>query len=128
MMLEKKDFVSVRLDGKRSISIAINEFIQSFQNILKAKCSFSKFASLRPKHCVLAGASGTHSVCVCAIHDWLLLHAFLVRKQNEFMTKKKEELTTDECIVICDFSENYADYTDFANLTHHLKDFDLDAE
>lgn len=44
------------------------------------------------------------------------------------MTKKKEELTTDECIVICDFSENYADYTDFANLTHHLKDFDLDAE
>jgi len=90
MMLEKKDFVSVRLDGKRSISIAINEFIQSFQNILKAKCSFSKFASLRPKHCVLAGASGTHSVCVCAIHDWLLLHAFLVRKQNEFMTKKRK--------------------------------------
>jgi len=38
----------------------------------------------------------------------LPLHAFLVRKQNEFMTKKKEELTTDECIVNCDFSENYA--------------------
>ena len=30
---------------------------------------FSKFAELRPKHCVLAGASGTHSVCVCTIHQ-----------------------------------------------------------
>ena len=24
---------------------------------------------LRPKHCILAGASGTHSVCVCTIHQ-----------------------------------------------------------
>ena len=30
---------------------------------------FSKFAELRPKHCVLAGASGTHAVCVCTIHQ-----------------------------------------------------------
>lgn len=32
---------------------------------------------LRPKNCVLAGASGTHSVCVCQIHQnpKLMLHA-----------------------------------------------------
>lgn len=30
---------------------------------------FSKFCELRPKHCVLPGAGGTHSVCVCAIHE-----------------------------------------------------------
>ena len=30
---------------------------------------FSKFADLCPKHCVLAGASGTHAVCVCTIHQ-----------------------------------------------------------
>ena len=30
---------------------------------------FSTFASLRPKWCVLAGASGTHSVCVCKYHQ-----------------------------------------------------------
>ena len=30
---------------------------------------FSKFADVRPKHCILAGASGTHSVCVCTIHQ-----------------------------------------------------------
>ena len=30
---------------------------------------FSKFTDLCPKHCVLAGARGTHSVCVCTIHQ-----------------------------------------------------------
>lgn len=29
---------------------------------------FSKFSELRPKHCILAGQSGTHSFCVCIIH------------------------------------------------------------
>lgn len=38
---------------------------KQFPNI----CSFSKFAELRPRNCVLAGASGTHTVCVCAIHQ-----------------------------------------------------------
>ena len=33
------------------------------------KIGFSKFAELRPKHCILAGASGTHAVCVCTIHQ-----------------------------------------------------------
>ena len=34
-----------------------------------AKVGFSKFADLRPKNRVLAGISGTHSVCVCTIHQ-----------------------------------------------------------
>ena len=38
----------------------------------------------------------------------LLLHSYLVKKQNEFMNNKKKELTENECIVVCDFSENYA--------------------
>ena len=33
------------------------------------KIGLSKFAELRPKECVLAGASGTHNVCVCTIHQ-----------------------------------------------------------
>ena len=33
------------------------------------KIGFSKFSELRPQHCVLAGASGTHAVCVCTIHQ-----------------------------------------------------------
>ena len=30
---------------------------------------FSKFCQLRPKNCILAGGSGTHTVCVCTIHQ-----------------------------------------------------------
>jgi len=33
------------------------------------KIGVSKFAELHPRHCVLAGASGTHAVCVCTIHQ-----------------------------------------------------------
>ena len=32
------------------------------------KIGFSKFAELRP-NCVLTGASGTHAVCACTIHQ-----------------------------------------------------------
>jgi len=30
---------------------------------------FSKFTNLCTRYCVLAGASGTHAVCVCTIHQ-----------------------------------------------------------
>jgi hypothetical protein len=33
------------------------------------KIGFSKFCELRPKHCILAGASGTHSVFVHTIYQ-----------------------------------------------------------
>lgn len=33
------------------------------------KIGFTKFAELRPPYCVLAGSSGTHSVCVCVHHQ-----------------------------------------------------------
>ena len=33
------------------------------------KVGFSRFAQLRPRECILAGASGTHTVCVCQIHQ-----------------------------------------------------------
>lgn len=71
-----KDVVSVKNDNGRSL-------IQKRLLLLNLKglhttftethpefpVSFSKFAQLRPKHCILAGASGTHSVCVCTIHE-----------------------------------------------------------
>ena len=33
------------------------------------KIRFSKFAELRLKHCILPGANGTHTVCVCVYHE-----------------------------------------------------------
>ena len=43
---------------------------------------FSKFASLRPKWCIAVGPKGTHSVCVCTIHQnvKLMLSAVSISK------------------------------------------------
>lgn len=72
-----KDFVSVRnCDGKKEhkqkrLVLGNLKEIYSFfkEKNPNLKISFSKFAGLRPKQCKLAGASGTHVVCVCLYHE-----------------------------------------------------------
>ena len=72
----RKDFVSVRQEGKRVhvqkklVLSNLKEVYCAFKDAFpNKKIGFSKFAELRPPRCVLAGASGTHSVCVCTIHQ-----------------------------------------------------------
>ena len=76
MMPGKKDYVSVRQAEervhvqKRLVLSNLKEVYQLFKEMFPNKTiGFSKFAELRPKHCVLAGASGTPAVCVCTIHQ-----------------------------------------------------------
>ena len=72
----KKDCASVRIDGrkeskqKRLILCNLRELYLHFK-VLKpdVKVGVSTFCSLRPKWCILAGSSGTHSVCVCIYHQ-----------------------------------------------------------
>ncbi|KYM96890.1 hypothetical protein ALC62_12427 [Cyphomyrmex costatus] len=72
-----KDFVSVRnKDGsrehvqKRLILSNLSELYEKFRNDYPdVKIGISKFCELRPRHCVLAGSSGTHTVCVCTHHE-----------------------------------------------------------
>ena len=42
---------------------------QHLKETLELKIGISKFCDLRPKNCVTVGARGTHSVCVCKIHQ-----------------------------------------------------------
>lgn len=74
----KKDCVSVgrNSDGKpehlqkRLILGNLREIYSHFKSTYPGvRIGFSKFAELRPKNCIIAGASGTHSVCVCTIHQ-----------------------------------------------------------
>ena len=86
VMPGKKDFVSVKKEGKRlhvqkrlvlsNLREVYCEFKEKFPD---QKIGFSKFAEIRPKHCILAGASGTHSVCVCTIHQNVKLMMFEMR-------------------------------------------------
>ena len=55
---------------KRLILCNLKELYSSFkQEYPDIKIGFSKFCSLRPKWCLLVGASGSHYVCVCTIHQ-----------------------------------------------------------
>ena len=55
---------------KRCILCNLKELYVPFKNTNpEVKIKFSKCCTLRPKYCFLAGASGTHSVCVCTIHQ-----------------------------------------------------------
>lgn len=72
----KKDFVSIKVDGKAvhvQKFLILNTLRESYvlfkEHYPDKKIGFSKFCELRPKNCVLAGSAGTHSVCVCAIHQ-----------------------------------------------------------
>lgn len=72
-----KDCVTVRDEHgrkekkqKRLVLANLSEIHQAFkEKFPDVKVGFSKFAEWRPRECVLAGSSGTHTVCVCTTHQ-----------------------------------------------------------
>ena len=96
----KKDFVSVKQEGtrvhiqKRLVLSNLREVYRAFKDAYPdKKIGFSKFAELRPQHCILAGASGTHSVCVCTIHQNIKL-MFSGARLSEIMMPDGVNLST----------------------------------
>ena len=73
-----KDYVSVGKrvhKQKRLLLCNLKELYSAFkEKYPDSKIGFSKFCSLRPKWCVTVSSSGTHSVCVCTIHQNTKLH------------------------------------------------------
>ena len=78
----KKDCKSIRKNvhvQKRLILCTLRELFKYYkERYPNDNLSFSSFCRLRPKYCVEAGSSGTHSVCVCCKHQntKLLLNAW----------------------------------------------------
>lgn len=68
-----KDKVSVHrniYEQKHLILCNLKELYSSYkEKFPNDKVGFSKFCELRPKWCVTVGQPGTHSVCVCSIHQ-----------------------------------------------------------
>ena len=104
-----KDFVSVRKGDsrihvqKRLVLCNLKEVYLLFKEQNPSKSiGFSKFAQLRPKHCILAGASGTHSVCVCTIQQNVKL-MMIGGKIAECIIDEVQLKTYDHCLaqVIC---------------------------
>ena len=72
----KKNYVSIRTNKgnkiqvqKRLILCNLKEAFLKFEQEELNTIGFFFFCSLQPKHCVLAGSAGTHSVCVCTHHQ-----------------------------------------------------------
>ena len=69
----KKDYMSTGWNmhkQKQSVLCNLSELCSAFRDIYpNIKIRFSNFCTLRPKWFVLAGSSGTHSVCVCSTHQ-----------------------------------------------------------
>lgn len=80
-----KDVVSIKIDGKRVLKqkrLLLLDLNDIYSTLTKShpefSVSFSKFAQLRPKYCVLMGNRGTHAVCLCTHHQncYLMFDAF----------------------------------------------------
>ena len=86
-----KDFVSIGKNEhvqKRLILCNLKELYTAFkENHSDLKIGFSKFCCLRPKWCVLAGSTGTHSVCVCTIHQNVQLLLNALNMKSDFSDK-----------------------------------------
>jgi hypothetical protein len=102
----KKDYVSIGRKQhmqKRLILCNLIELYVSFKTKYPQEViGFSKFCSLRPKWCITVGASGTHSVCVCALHQnaILLTNAIQIKcTYKDLMTKVVCDVTSNECMV-----------------------------
>ena len=100
IMPGKKDFVSVKQGEqhvhiqKRLVLSNLREVYQLFKDEFPTETvGFSKFADFQPKHCILAGASGTHSVCVCTIHQNVKLMMLGV-KLSELIAQNDIPLST----------------------------------
>lgn len=127
MFYESDEYSRVMPGAKDKVSISKNKYMQkrlllaNLNELYSAfkfehpyiKIGFTKFCMLRPKWCVLAGASGTHSVCVCTIHQnvTLLLHACSIEEHyNDLIDKLVCSRTNRDCMLRhctkCPSSEN----------------------
>jgi len=138
MMPGRKDFVSIRKEEgrvhiqKRLVLCNLKELYRLFkESFLHVAIGFSKFAELRPKHCILAGASGTHCVCVCTIHQNVILRMVEVKLSNLAVQLNSTLTTYHHCIaqVICNpllpqcYSGECSACPVIGDMKHHLQLF-----
>ena len=69
----EKDYVSVSCNSHKQKRLILSNLNKLYANVktkyVSTSIGLSQFYELWPKWCVLAGSSGTHSVCVCTYHQ-----------------------------------------------------------
>jgi hypothetical protein len=105
----KKGYVSIKVIGvkiheqKRLLLYSLKELYSHFKNSHPGvKVGFSKFASLHPRNCVMAGASGTVSVCVCTICQNVKLMLEACKISELTRSSEQQHLCTYQHSLNCD--------------------------
>lgn len=107
LMPGKNDCISIREADKKTyvqkrlILSTLKEIYEEFKKKhVDVKIGFSKFAELRPKYCVQLGSSGTHTICVCTIHQNIKL---MMSNSNFNVISEQKYSTYKDCIssVLC---------------------------
>lgn len=123
--------LGIKCKNKNVVLCNLREMYSAFkEKNPNVKLGFSKFCSLRPKWCVIAGSTGTHSVCVCSSHqnavllvdaiDWDITYKDLINKLVCDSTNK-------ECMMHrCESCPGNVGLKTF--LDEQLNDVDMDAE
>lgn len=105
-----REYVRCNTDGnyekvqRRLILMNLNEAFQIFKEENPGhKIGFSKFASIRPKECVLAGSThGIHTTCVCVYHQNVKLIFDSLKNQFNLSGEKIETYRDMLDILLCD--------------------------
>lgn len=99
------DVKSVKTDGgrvlmqRRLLLLDLRGLYSLYQEkVGQQAVSFSTFAQLRPQNCILAGGSGTHSVCVCTIHENVRLMLEAVNLPKITANSKHPMNTYKDCL------------------------------
>jgi hypothetical protein len=117
----------------------LKEVYQKFKDAFpETDIGFSMFEFLRSKECVLAGASGTHSVCVCTIHQnvKLMIHGtrlgHLTAESGHPLTSCKECIANITCNPVttacflgsCEYCGSLDDFREWLIqiFSHHMID------
>ena len=106
IMTGRKERVSISKNQyaqKRLLLCTLRELCGEYkQQNADIKLGFSKFCTLCPKWCDSAGASGTHNVCVCTMHQntILLLHAAHIEETyKELIALAVCDMENKECML-----------------------------
>ena len=105
----KKDCVSVKLEGKRTLMqkhLLLCNVKELYLEFLKRnptlKIGFSTFCGLRPPWCITVASSGTHSVCVCESHQNVKLMLASIPSNEDyrhFLGKLVCDITSRFCML-----------------------------
>ena len=130
----KKDYLSIAKGVHKQKSLVLcnlREMYAAFkEKYCNVKLGFSKFCKFRPKWCVLAGFSGTHSVCVCSIHQNAILLVDAINwdiTYKDLISKIVCDSTRKECTMHqCESCPGRAGLKQF--LDEQLSDVDSESE